>query len=181
MILGKKDKLEIERLREAEASLTQRVADLEEANRVLRESVERHRSELVEAHTKIGEVEAEAGRLVLDLERERALTEELRHHLAEAADVEQEAAKINARLDRLSKERADYETKIANLQKTIEEMRAHSADGSVKAFPTVVFSELEEEPALPPRRKTRPYDEPFRPKTPPTDADRRWLSDLPPF
>ena len=182
MILGKKDKLEMERLREAEAALTQRVADLEEANRVLTEAIGRHRTELTEAEKKIGEAEAREGRLLLDLERERALTEELRGQLAEAIDVEKEAEAINARLDRIAKERADYEAKIANLRQTIDELRSNTPGTSRLALP-VDFTDLEDEvaPDTPAPAKTRPYGEPFRPALPPSESDRAWLSDLPPF
>lgn len=176
-----KKKIELERLREAEAALTQRVADLEEENRLLTSAVGRHRSDLKEASEKLESSEKEITRLLTELENERAVSAQLRDQLADAADIEKEAALLNARIDRVAKERADYQARIANLEQTIAELRANGAGGP--ATPTTLdFTELEDDlPSPPPRPHRRPFAEPYRPAPPPSETDRQWLADLPAF
>lgn len=162
--------------------LSRQLEEMAEVNRVLTSALERDRAELSDREARLTEAESRAGRLLMELERERALTEELRTQLSEAAEVEKEAAELNSRLDRIAAERSRFEAKISNQQKLIEELRGRLSE-PLSARSPVDFTELEEEiPAAPPAaNRKRPYGEPFKPADPAKSGDRDWLQDLPPF
>lgn len=182
---GKKQ-IEIDRLLEVERTLTQRAALLEEEKRILESAVSGLRDELADTRKALAGANAKAEDLLLGLEKERAMNEELRERLAERdselAGYEEEAMKINERLDRIAAERSGFKARISNLTQTVADLRARLGQGTAESR-RLDFSDLGDDPA-PPRLGPggrRPYGEPFRPQTPPTPADRDWLTDLPPF
>lgn len=181
-MFGNKMKKENEELQNALARITQEVADLKEANRVLTSAVERNRSELAEKESRIAEAEGKAGRLLMELERERVLNGELQAKLKDADDFEREAAEINERLNRIARERSNYLARISHLERTVAELRQKSGEPE-SARISLQFGDIEDEPEIrtDSPKKRRSYGEPFRPPDPSKGSDRNWLCDLPSF
>lgn len=168
------------RLEDENASLAQQLADLTEANRVLTEAAAKMREDALRLTEALERSEADNALLRRDLAREQADAESLREQLAEAADMEEEARRLDRKLDSIAAEKANYETRIANLRQTIEEMK-RNLPGQQPA--NVTFQDLEEEGRTAARQATRRhfYGEAYRPASPPSPPDRNWLDELPDF
>lgn len=182
---GKKQ-IEIDRLRDAEAALTQQVADLEGEKKILNDALAALRTELQCARDDLNKAEKEIGSLRLEIEREHTLAGELRSTIEtykeQEADFEREAEEIGLRIDEIAAERAKDKAKITNLKKTVEELRAR-LEGKSRKERSLNFEDIEEEAAAAAPREPgrRPYGEPYRPSVPTPEADRDWLINLPPF